>query len=794
MSKLIFRKRNKYFGLLFLALLVSIFSFPEIEFEYNIGIDPPLTWLYNHLFSNGFYLGRNIIFPHGPLAFFMYPLANNFILSVIVTIFFQLVFIFQLFYLLNEDKWQYWVLTAILAWFIFSISNFNQLIASNISVAYLLYLKHEKPLPKYWGLLLTAFAVYVKAYIAIIAGTLTFSLLAIEFIRTKNYKRSLIDISLVLLAMLLFWLIIYGNPAGFVNYGIGMFHLAGDNSAAAAFHPDNNWLYILPFLIVLAAIPFLQRTKEGKTAGLLFLPAFFAAWKYGMAREDFFHVRTFLFFTAISMILFLVYNRKNLLINLPAVVMAFILFGANMKNVENSQPLSINYSGIVNFTRFISSYTEVKAESEQQNRQNISVNLLPDSIRNQIGNSTVDIYPYDYTIVAANQLNWKARPVIQSYAAYTSWLDKKNADHFKSSNAPEYFIFGLNNITSDLNGGKLESIDNRYLLNDEPQTLIELIKKYECIYSDENFLVYRRSNQPLEIRSAITNTQLAKWNQWIAIPDSASHFTRLKLHTDRSFLGNIKSFLYKDELYYMYFKTLNGNTLKYRIVPQNAADGIWISPFHTSAGNNSPSEKITEILVTVSDKDMVKNTFSYEFEYFDTDEKTMDSFFGKDSTINPEVIINESFNLESDQSGWNSFDAKNVIYNPIDHQKYYRVNPDGFSPSFSCITDSLPMMPTRITIDCWLRTKFNGTSSLVIETENAAGEKNWHGIEINRQIINIDEINHVFNYIDLNLPVSKVTVYVWNNGKEPVMISSLNVKLITNQQYRTANVSTHRIQ
>lgn len=784
MKNLIFkpdtRNKNTYIGLFFMALIVVIFSFPEIELTYNIGIDPPLKWLYNHLFSTGLSAGRDIIFPHGPLAFFMYPLAENFILSVTVTMLLQIVFVFQLFQLFNKNKWPFWLLTAVMAWFIFSLSNFNQLIISNISAAYLLYLKYEKPLPKYWGLILTAFAIYVKAYVAIIAGTLSFSLLAIEFIRTKNYKRSLSDISITLGAMLLFWIFIHGSPGGFINYCIGMFHLAGDNSAAAAFHPTNNWLLILPFLIGCWAIPFLQKTSEGKMFGFLFLLAFFAAWKYGMAREDYSHIKTYLHFAAVSMIMFLAYNPRNLLINIPVLVFVFFLFILNMKNVENPEPLTLNYSGIGNFTKFISNYSEIKEKSEKQNLENIAVNRLPDEIRNRIGNATVDIYPYDYTILAANKLNWKARPVIQSYAAYTSWLDKKNATHFAGSEAPEYFIFGLNNITTDLNGGQLESIDNRYLLNDEPQTLIELIRNYDPIYSDENFLVYRRRNQPLEIRTAITNTQSAKWNQWISIPDSASHFTRLKLHTDRSFLGKIKSFLYKDELYYIYFKTLNGSTLKYRIVPQNAADGIWISPFHTSAGNNSPSEKITEVLVTVSDKDMVKNTFSYEFEYFDTDEKTMDSFFGKDSIITPEVIINESFNLASDQYGWNGFDAKNVIIDPVDHQKYYRVEAEGFSPTFRFNTDSLAM-PTRITVDCWLKTARDAHSSLVIETENAAGEKNWHGIEVNRQIIDQDEFNHIYSYLDLNSSVAKVAVYVWNNGKKPVMIHSMNVKIAKKQ-------------
>lgn len=777
-TKLILREKNKHIRLLIMALVIAIFSFPEIELDYNIGIDPPLKWLYNHLFSNGLLNGQGIIFPHGSLAFFMYPLADNFILSVIVTMLLQVIFVIQLFSILDDKKWSNWILTAFLSWFIFSLSNFNQLILSNISVAYLLYLRNEKLFPKFWGLVLTAFAFYVKAYVAIIAGTLTFSLLAIDFLRNKNYKRSLTDISVVLVTMLVFWILLYGEPFGFINYCIGMFHLAGDNSAAAAFHPNNNWLLVIPFLLVVFSISFLQKTKEGKMFGFLFLLSFFAAWKYGMAREDYYHVRTFFYFVAISSILFLVYNRKNLLINIPVILGAHLLFAINMKHLENPQPLTINYSGIENFVKFASSYSEIKKTSEKQNIENIAGNRLPEAIRKQIGDATADIYPWDYTIVAANQLNWKPRPVIQSYAAYTSWLDKRNAIHFSSSNAPEYFIFGLNNVTSDLNGGQLESIDNRYLLNDEPQTLIELIRNYERIYSDENFLVYRKRRQALEINSTITQTQTSNWSEWIVVPDSASHFTRMKLPLDRSLSGKIKSFLYKDELYYTYFKTQDGSTLKYRIVPQNAVDGIWISPFYTSAGNHSPSERIAEVLVTCSDKNMVKDSFSLEWEYFDLSEKILNDFFGKDSIIAPEILVNENFTLDSENSIWSGFNTEAIKTDPLDNQKYYLIGAEGYSPALKFNTDSLARMATRITVDCWLKTALNGHSILVIETENAAAEKNWHGIEINRQIIDQHEMNHIFNYLNLDSPVSKVTVYVWNTGKKPVMIHSMNVKML----------------
>lgn len=773
--------KHKYYpGLLLIALIVSLFSFPEIDLEYSTGIDPPLKWLYNHLFSEGLSAGRSIIFPHGPLAFFMYPLAPNFILSVTVTVLLQVIFVFQLFQLIGNRKWPYWMLTSGIAWFIFSISNFNQFILSNISVSFLLYLKNGKSAFKYWGFVLTAFAFYVKAYVAIISGALAFSLLALDFIRTKSYKSSIKDILILLFSMLAFWLAMYGSPYGFIHYCIGMFHLAGDNSAAAAYYPNNNWLFILPFLLAISVIPLLQKTTEGKMFAFLFLPAFFAAWKYGMAREDFFHVQTFLFFAGASLLLFLAYNRKNLVINTITLLSAFALFTANMKNLENRQPLTINYSGIANFVTFVSDYSEIKARSEELNKKNIESNRLPESARNQIGRATVDVYPWDYTVVAANQLNWKTRPVIQSYAAYTSWLDKKNAVHFSSKNAPEFVVFGLNNVTSNLNGGRLESIDNRYLLNDEPQTMLELLKHYERTYYNNDFLVYQKRRQPMEVHSEISKTQSAKWQQWITVRGQKNQFMRMKLHLDRSFPGKIKSFLFKDELYYIYLKTLSGSLLKYRIVPQNASDGLWIAPFYTSAGDRSPSEIITEVLLTCSDKRMVRNDFSFEWEYFDTSTKTIADFLGKDSIMIQTTVVNEHLNLESINPNWNGFNKEKVIDNTTDHEKYYLVAPKEFSPSFKLKIDSMQLSPTRVTVDCWIKATRSSRSTLVIETENATSEKIWHGTDVNNQIIDPDEMNHIFSYQDFTAPAKTITVYVWNNGDEPVLIREITGKLFSN--------------
>lgn len=163
------RWKRDYFYLILMGLVVIIFSFQEVGLDYTTGVDPSLKWLYNHLFNTGLDAGKGIVFPHGPLAFLMYPLAANFILSVIVTVLLQIIFMIQLYHLLGGQNWQVKILTFVLAWLIFSISNFNQLILSNIATGYLLFFSKETNISKYLGLVLTAIAFYVKAYVAIFA-------------------------------------------------------------------------------------------------------------------------------------------------------------------------------------------------------------------------------------------------------------------------------------------------------------------------------------------------------------------------------------------------------------------------------------------------------------------------------------------------------------------------------------------------------------------------------------------------------------------------------------------------
>ena len=77
-------KANDFFTAIIICLLVIIGTFIENDWSFRNGIDSPLSWVFNFLYETGPTLGKHIVFPHGPLAFLMYPLPENIGLTILI--------------------------------------------------------------------------------------------------------------------------------------------------------------------------------------------------------------------------------------------------------------------------------------------------------------------------------------------------------------------------------------------------------------------------------------------------------------------------------------------------------------------------------------------------------------------------------------------------------------------------------------------------------------------------------------------------------------------------------------
>lgn len=763
---------------LLLGIAVIIGTFPENDWSFGVGIDQPLSWAFNHIYQEGFDIGKNIIFTHGPLAFLMYPQPNNVLLVTIVFSLLKILLVLTISFLFDTKNNFKWLLIFATAYLICILSDINHLIISNIILLFCNYFNTENLIYKITAFILTAFALYIKSYVAIVSLMICISFVLYYLISDRNnFKKAIFDIALLSVLTILIWCLMYGTFFGVSEYFIGMFHLAQDNSSAASTYPYNNWILLTAFLLITFSIPIINKNKKSFFYGTLTAMSLFAAWKHGMAREDSPHVLGFLSSTIITLLLFVVFNKNNLFKNLLLSIIAIFLLFFNIKNYINYDVYRSDIPSINNFIEFITDYSHLKEKSIIETKNKIRSNQLPLTVRDSIRQSTVDIYPWDYSIIAANCFNWQPRRVLQ--LPFNHWLDNKNAEHFNSENAPEFIIWQLDKGTQDLNGGSFNSIDNRYLLNDEPLTIIEFLRHYNKFYADNKFLVLKKRNTPILSKSHVLNTVKSHWGEWIDIPENHKSLLRAKLQFTRPLAQRLKSFLYKDEQFWVYLKLQNDVIHKYRIVPKNAVDGIWINPYILDSISHY---EVKQISFKSSNQYIISEDITIRFENFEfnNDPEYVFNFFNiKDSKDS--ILLTSINNFEKhSHPHWDNLTGNDISQLSNSGKKSYILKPNAYSTTFTFQMDSLPMKRLKIATDCWINAsnyKYKNSVSLILSIDDKNGKILWKGISIDEQLLGNKEWYPISNYIQYeNIKLnSTLKIYLWNNSDQEILIDDFRV-------------------
>lgn len=780
-------KVNTAGAYILITLIVIIGTFPGTDWLYSTGSDQSLCWLFNYLFKHNPTLGKNIIFPHGPLAFFNYPLPETAILVTVAHTLLKCLLVVNLYWLWNDErKVRKCIGIGIVAYAFCIITGFNNLIVLNILLLYCNNFNTRKDAFKYIALFLTALSFFIKAYIAVITLILFISFHTYCFYRSKNLKRLLSDFLCLFAVLQTIWMLLYKSVKGLATYSWGMYQLAQDNSSAVSYYPYNNWWILSLFFLLLITIFFKNRTNKTFFYLILSGLSLFAAWKHGMAREDFSHAGIFFLFLISFLFVFILFQQHKMYTNIILSIGIIGLFSINRRFAITNIPFNYNLFQGQAFMNFVFHFSQLKTELENTSKKNILTNKLPADIRATISNSTVDIYPWDYTIAAANQLNLKPRRIIQSYASYTSWLDAQNAAHFNSTQAPDFLIWDLQKGVSDINGSGMYSIDDRYLLNDEPQTILQLLKNYDYFYSDEKFQIYKKRKTPLINTSRLIGHTALTWGQWTNVPDVNKNVLRAKFNFNKGVFQRVKSFLYKDEQFWVYLLLKNGEIHKYRIVPKNASDGLWIMPY---IYNRSAAFQVEKIMFKCSMQDWLTNEIEIDWEEirFENFEEQAMKFFHVNEFTNDSLIFNST----------NDYERKSPVYWNDTHENFESTNSCSGRQacllksrthrlSFSMPLDSLPLSNLRIATDFWVKAPgyiLRNKACLIVSVEDEKGSIIRKSIPIDRQLIDEQQWNNVYNFINYqNKGVHRILkIYAYNDSNQDVFIDDFRVMIFKKQ-------------
>ena len=555
---------------LFIALVGAYLLFQNF-FEANVyplplsqplwmSLDPSWGIALNYANINDLKWGEEISFTYGPLAYLTTRIGwgeNKF--PILAYDLFILLNYFSVFYFsvkMTKNK-LFTILAIVSTCLIFP--TWSGYAGTLILMAFLVFwirLSIEEPKSYYYffQIIIVILAFYIKFNTGLIALPFFFSGLIYNFICNKEKRWYLILYALSpIIVIYLLSNLFNVSLLSYIKSGIEMIKgynqiMYLDNSIPnSTIHATI--LIGTVFLVTLINLNILNKEKWFKNLVAFFLTgsSFFILYKQTFTRADG-HVFDFFIFVPLLILctIDLHHNFKNKYLKFLYLIVLLIPFKFLLLDNEREIEIATKLPK----STYISGFNSFTSTSGMHLFPNTS--QLPQSVLQKIGNQTVDIFPWNIQLLLLNKLNYKPRPVIQSYTAYTPYLENINFEHYNSKNAPEFVIY------------EVFSIDGRYAFFDEPKVNLLLTKNYKVV---ENFDFDGRKLMLLQKRVDAKPIQLEKTKEYAMYIDSPlvpKEGVYYEVGAYDNFLGKIVSLINHSPEIKLLITTEDGGSSEYK--------------------------------------------------------------------------------------------------------------------------------------------------------------------------------------------------------------------------------------
>jgi hypothetical protein len=181
---------------------------------------------------------------------------------------------------------------------------------------------------------------------------------------------------------------------------------------------------------------------------------------------------------------------------------------------------------------------------------------------------TTDILPWDVEVAYAYALSWNPRPVLQSYSAYTPYLDHLDASHLEGPNAPSRLLVAY------------RSIDGRYPPYDEPALFRAIVAGYQVVGFDRDFLILARRPQPSSTQLHPISSVRIRLGEDVPVPSAPNGATVYAgVTVPYSLKGQLLNLLFQPSELHLRFRLNGGDAGPFRFVPRVAPDGLMLGSY-----------------------------------------------------------------------------------------------------------------------------------------------------------------------------------------------------------------------
>ncbi len=237
----------------------------------------------------------------------------------------------------------------------------------------------------------------------------------------------------------------FGNIVPFAKNSAAL--ISGYSSAMAIEQAGRAYVYWLAAAAAVLILSFAWTSRKGlsrrPTAGItaLALVAIWVVFKEGFVRHD--HLHDVIFFAVAPVLLIAFLPKRSPWALLPGVLALTALYALVASG--GHAPLLPRPDTAVNSlgseTNTLLSGTRTAAVIGQSRRSLRDTYGLPSEMLTMMRGRTVDVSPWEQTVIwAYPQIRFDPLPVIQDYTAFTSSLDRTDAEYLASSDAPQFIL------------------------------------------------------------------------------------------------------------------------------------------------------------------------------------------------------------------------------------------------------------------------------------------------------------------------------------------------------------------
>ncbi|MDR1195568.1 MAG: hypothetical protein LBL00_03725 [Endomicrobium sp.] len=407
--------------------------------------------------------------------------------------------------------------------------------------------------------IVSAFSLFLKFNTAALSLGLSFVvfLLFLIFCRKKSVKYISLFASSYILTTLLGILAFFKEFSYFLKWlKISLEIASSYNTAMALYISVYVPFLIVAFILVIVYIAFMIKEfkNDSRDNYILFLICsvlVFFSFKHSFVRQDGHMLIFYTTFPILSALLYIFAGDKFRIAHKQSLKICAVICCACMMVIGKW------YAPFYNFTNNVKGLFEIKQKIKNFERNktvSLRENVLNEEWNAEIGNSSIQILPFDLSYAAANNwTSWQPNPVLQLYSAYSKTLDQTSADSFINKKAPSFILL------------EYETIDERNMFFDTPATWNAILSNYSICKDDGERLLLKKNNSRKRIEFTKMQTDVYKFGDTIKIPETNGLiFAKIKINT--SFLGKIITMLFRGCPSDITVKYQNGENKTFRII------------------------------------------------------------------------------------------------------------------------------------------------------------------------------------------------------------------------------------